>query len=390
MSDVPFPGNMIEFVRNVTVTYKGTVGTPLAISDVSKIARSEPVTIISSTLTGTPELYEVLHGVLNIYTAYYLQAIGILSAELTDVRILKILDKVNPDRDMKTILAAGYTAYESISNRPANLAYNMKTLSLDGCKYRLPMLNSDKQDKFAMEHILEEDDTNHLGNSINKIETFEKLGVAVGKAVEVKFKVSNNDTKTPQEVSIPVVVKLDTMIMDSSIVKAILVSNKDEITFSSRLRDAMAGRINFIKDFILCSDLIKSQKRTMIKDSTGIYTQLLKRINNSRLYSALTGNISVAGISAIVVLSNEDEAEVQRALGGKLTNLKIREMVFANTSAMMIVVLDKEWERVTIYVRDITSYSQAPFTAFKAMAGKGDNNIMEILKAFSVNSSPSF
>ncbi len=71
------PSNL-ETGRNVLVTYKGTVGEPLSIADVSKIARIEPITLISSSLTGTKELYDVLHGVLNIYAAYYLQAVSIL------------------------------------------------------------------------------------------------------------------------------------------------------------------------------------------------------------------------------------------------------------------------------------------------------------------------
>jgi hypothetical protein len=128
----------------------------------------------------------------------------------------------------------------------------------------------------------------------------------------------------------------------------------------------------------------------MIKDPTGYYTQMLKRVNNSRLYSALSGNISLAGISSVVVISDEDEQEVQKKIGGKLTNQKTRDIVFDNTSAMMIVVVSKEWERVSIYVRDIDGFSQNSFSDFKPMSGKEGNNIADILKAFNVGSAASF
>ena len=132
----------LEVLRNIVVGYRGTVGDPVSLADISKIARVEPITLISSNLTGTKELYNILHGVLNIYAGFYLQAVHILSAQLSDVRILKILDQTNPDRDLKTLLTAGYTAYES-----HNL--NIKTLSLENAKYKLPMLNSDGAPKYA-------------------------------------------------------------------------------------------------------------------------------------------------------------------------------------------------------------------------------------------------
>jgi hypothetical protein len=378
MATVNGGSTTLETIRNIVVTYKSTVGDPVSIADIAKIARIEPITLVSSSLTGTAELYEILHGVLNIYTAYYLQAVHILSAQLADVRILKILDKTNPDRDIKTLLASGYTAYESFNVNSKNI----KTLSLEGCKFKLPMLNSDK------ESISLED--NALTSSTEKLDTFEKLGSAVGKVVELKFNIRNDGSKQSDVVTIPVVVKLDTMIIPSEVIDRIITVNTDEITLGARFKDAISGRISFIKDFLLASDLIKAQKKTMIKDPTGYYTQMLKRVNNSRLYSALSGNISLAGISSIVVLSEQDELEIQKNIGGKLTNQKTREIVFNNTSAMMIVVIDNSWERVSIYVRDVDEFSQNSFSDFKGMTSRDNNNISEILRAFQMNSAPSF
>lgn len=371
----------LEILRNIIVTYKGTVGEPMSLSSISKIARVEPITLISSNLTGTKELYNILHGILNIYAAFYLQAVSILSAELSDIRILKILDKTNPDRDMKTLLASGYTAYESL---------NIRTLSLENCKFKLPMIETEKS-SFSMESIFDEDSNAQLTSSIQKLETFEKLGSAIGKVIEVKFTVRNNNSKISDEISIPVVVKLDNMIIPADVIDQILTINTDEITLGSRFKDAISGRIGFIKDFILCSDLIKSQKKAMIKDPTNYYSQLLKRINNSRIYSILSGNISIAGISSIIVISEEDEEFIQKQIGGKLTNEHTREIIFNNTSAMCIVVIDREWERVSIYIKDVDGFSQDSFDAFKSMADKSSGpQITDILKAFSLGNAPSF
>lgn len=362
---------LLESIRNILVTYKGTVGSPLSLADVAKIARIEPITLISNDLVGVKELYTILHGVLNIYSAYYLQAVSILSAQLQDARILQILDRTNPDRDLKTLLTTSQTAYEDYKN--------IKTLSLENIKYKLPMLSNE-----AVGDLGED----KLTSSIHKLDTFEKLGVAVGKVIELRFTLRNG--KETDEVTVPVVVKLDSMVVNNEVIKSILVTNTEEITFSSRISDVFKGKISFIKDFLFASDLIKNHKKTLFKDNTNTYNNMLKRINNSRIYSALSGNISLAGVSAIVVMSESDENEINRKLGGKLSSTKIRDLVFENTMAMMIVVVDKEWERVSIYIRDIDNFAQNPFSAFKNMSDKNNDSILDIFKAFSMGNAPSF
>lgn len=396
MATVNSSGNtsFLTYIRNAIVTYKGTVGDPVSIADVSKIARVEPITLVSSDLTGIKDLYHVMHGILNIYAAYYLQAVSILSAELIDIRILKILDKTNPDRDLKTFLAAGYHALEEAGVQiDGNFRENLRTMSLENCQFGLPMLKSDKENglNIASESFINENDTHALSTSISKLETFEKVGYAVGKVLNVNFKLNSleNDCENPREVSMPVVIRLDTMILPNDIIRSLTTANAEEITIGSRFKDALAGRIGFIKDFILASDLIKSQKKSMIKDPTGYYSNMLKRINNSRIYSALSGNISLAGVSSVMIISEEDEAEIQRKIGGKLTNKATREMVFNNTSMMMIVVISQSWERVSIYVRDIDGFSQNSFNDFRQM-NDNDSSISDVLKAFQLNQAPSF
>ena len=389
--------SLLTTVRNVIVTYKGTAGDGISLADVSKIARVEPITLISSNLTGLPDLYNILQGVLDIYASYYYQAVSILSTELVDVRILKILDKTNPDRDMKTLLAAGVGSFESYKEPTDRELYqNNKTMSLENAKYKLPMLSQMNKGSISTEAGLisyTEDGTDDidgpLNASVDYIRNFDKVGSAVGKVMKVTFKVPG-DGKDGGEVSIPVVVKLDTMVLPSDVMSRIVGNNADSIKFGSRFKEALSGRIGFVKDFILCSDLIKAQKGTMIKDPTGFYSNLIQRVNNSRVYSLLSGNISMNGISSIYVISEEEEEKVQRLIGGTLANKNTRKIVFDNTSAMVIVVVSTQWERVSIYIRDIDGFSENSFKDFKRLSDRGDDNISEILKAFQMNTPPSF
>lgn len=395
--------SLLGQVQNIITTYKGTVGEGMTLADVTKVARVEPLTLISSSLTGTKELYTILHGVLNIYAAYYLQAVNILASQLTDNRILKILDKTNPDRDIKTFLTTGQLAFESYQE-PSQITVKTngahRTMTLDNAKFKLPFvrpvgvpaLESNAVDNFGYD--LDHDEyTNHqsLGAQVGKIESFDKLGLTVGKIIDVSFSTGSNEKGGDKsKATIPVVVKLDTMIIPGDALARITTANESDITFTARTKDAFSGRIPFIKDYLLCLDMIKSQKRAMIKDPSGHYAALIARLNNSKFYSALTGNVSLSGISGIYVMSEEDENEIQKKIGGRLTNASTREKVFKNISAMMIVVVDKEWERVSIYVRDIDGFSQSSFDSFKRSDDKGTTQIADILKAFTLNNPPSF
>ena len=82
--------------------------------------------------------------------------------------------------------------------------------------------------------------------------------------------------------------------------------------------------------------------------------------------------------------------EINKKLGSKLSSHKIRDLVFENTMAMMIVVVDKEWERVSIYIRDIDGYSQNDFDAFKPQSNGNNNAIADIFKSFTMGNAPSF
>lgn len=372
---------LTNLVPNMDKVVQNTINSLYAdnnnsIIDVAKVARVEPITLVSSDLTSTKELYDILQGVLNIYAAYYMQAVSILSTQLIDARILKILDKLNPDRDLKSWLAT--QASFSLEN--------LATVSLENAKYKLPFIESDKNNiKVALESSID------VSSGSAKIEKIDKLPFAVGKIIEVKLDVALNNGKDRAQVTIPVVVKLDTMVMDSEVLDMIITYRDTEVKFSSRLKDALAGRISFIKDFILCSDLIKNKKKAMIKDKTGYYTKIISRINSSKLYSLLTGNVSLNKISSVIVLSEENEKYIQRKLGGQLVNELTRKLVFENTEAMLIVLVDREWERVSIFARDIDGFSQHSFDEFKTMGNANNASmITDTVKSLALGNPPSF
>lgn len=400
--------SLLEIVRRVTFTYKNTAGSGSTIADISKIGLVAPITLVSSNLKSTKELYDIQQGILNIYAAFYIQAVSILSTKIADARILKILDSVNPDRDLNTVT----TALSIESNNNAIKPLYTKTtedqyvenvrkyLSLEGLDIGAKTIRGRK--RISVESVLEDvvEDMVDLTNtkdrseksavgatSLQRVDSFEKSEKTVGKVIEVSFQVGKDNK---EKVTVPVVIRLDNMIIPGEVLTNIMTMNEDSIRLGSRFKDMLAGRISPIKDFLLCSDLIKKQKSTLMKDPSRAYASLLARINNSKLYSILSRNVSLSTISGIMIISEVEENEIRGAIGGDLTNKKTRNMVFDNSSVMIIAVVDREWETVKIFVRDLDNYSEIPFSRFKDSTTGNTDALTEVFKSMSVGRVPTF
>lgn len=399
-----FFDSLLEIVRRVTLTYKNTAGEGSSIADISKIGLVAPITLVSSNLKSTKELYDIQQGLLNIYAAFYIQAVSILSTKIADARILKILDSVNPDRDLNTVTTAlsieshrDIYAKESDQDYVANVR---KYLGLEGLDFGIK--NPNLKRKISLEDALD-DLVDEVGDivegeryeaktsvgavSTKKVDSFEKTEKTVGKVIEVSFQAGEKGT---EKVTVPVVIRLDNMIVPGEVLSNILTMNEESIRLGSRFKDMLAGRISPIKDFLLCSDLIKKQKSTLMKDPSRAYASMLGRINSSKMYSILSRNVSLSTISGIMVISEVEENEVRGLIGGDLTNKKTRNMIFDNSSVMMIAVVDREWETVKIFVRDMDNYSEIPFSRFKESTTANTDALTEVFKSMSVGRVPTF
>lgn len=71
---------------------------PSSLTEFTKLARVEPLTVLSRDLLTVEYMPDVMQTMLNIFVGYYLQAVAITSS-IESVRIIKVLDRLNPDRD---------------------------------------------------------------------------------------------------------------------------------------------------------------------------------------------------------------------------------------------------------------------------------------------------
>lgn len=340
----------------------------VSLSEVTKLARVEPLVIVSKDCVNLDYLPDVLQTLTNIFTGYYLQAVA-LQTKIENVNIRKILDRLNPDRDFY------HPAFESHKD--------IQTISIENFKFRLPKtkIAVESSSSAELEQSLPTPEAS-LPDSSKVLN--ENLNMAVGKMIDVTIQSGE------QKVKIPVMVRLAPAVIPNQSIVHILALKSEDNTLVERFHAWRAGRISFIRDFILCQDLIDQHKKALMTDDTGVYSEIVRRANNSKVFGAVTQNPSLVSASNIFVLSETAAEEVEQKLGGKLDNARIRQKAFENTYAMIIAVIDRNYERVTFYHRGIAASTDVSIRDIKSSNKTKGPDIMDIVNALSGGKAPSF
>lgn len=383
----------LNLVRNITLTYKNTAGDGSSIADIGKLGYVEPITLVASTVKtmDAKTRFNIEHGILNYYASMYVRAMGLLATRGIDTNILKTLDSLNPDRDLATVTAAitsessnGLVKLNSDRERVTNTKKYLALEALDFGRVKNGVISTESTNYAASE--VEAVPSVDSGLKVN-LDVFEKDQYTVGKVIDASFQVGD---RLGQTVTLPIVIKLGNMIVPSEVIQNIVTMNEDSIRIGARFKDALSGRISFIKDFILANDLIEKQRTTMMKDPSRAYEALLARVNSSKFYSILSRNISLSTISGILIMTEVENNAIKRELGGDLTNRITRKKVFDNSSVMIIAVIDREWEQVSVFIRGFDDYSTIPFSGFSDAKNTSSDAIQEIVKTMSMGKIPSF
>ena len=391
-------GNAVRTLRNVDAYQKNK-----SLADVGKLTRVEPLTVVSKDCITLDYLPEIMNTTLNVFSAYYLQAVSIYG-QIDSVRIMKILDRLNPDRDRMPdylIDAAEEQAAKNGTNTWGFESINdMPTLVADNYKYKLP-----KTTRVATEGTLltKPDQQNPINVSAsvdgdaNKVLS-EMSNLAVGKVLDVRIKVSKAGDNIPSTkeisgsdvVSIPVTVRLTPALLTNHSILNILTLKSQDNSLVERFHAWRAGRISFIQDMIFCQDLIDAHKKALMEDQEGVYSEIIRRTNNAKVGGLISKNPSLVSASNLFIISEDVAKQVEQKLGGKLSNANIRNLAFDNTYAMLLIVVDREWERVTIYTRGVSVGSSFSVKEIKSISkGKGPD-VMDILKAMNMGGQISF
>lgn len=315
-------------------------------ADYTAATRVEPTVLIDYDVSEEKSLTDILYSIQSIITAYYLQAFALSNHTINGVAVIKTLDRLNPNRSAKH-------AFDAV-------------VGLEDFKFALPVAGRKAP---ALE------DSSKVRTEPKDI--IEATNLAVGKMVTVTFMSGD------KEVTLPISIRLNTQLVRSDTLKYVLGEGKKDTSFAARWDGYRSGRLSGIGDMILCNDLVDAHRKRLLKDPEGLFSQILAKRRSHLISGVLSQNISVAAASNILIMSDLTLAKVENELGGSIKDVKTRNALFEDSSLMLLVIIEKEWNRVRIYTRGIAQVTQLSVSALAA-AGKGKNgvDILEVLKAF--------
>lgn len=343
-------------------------GTISSLADLSQPARVEPLVVVDQSIADQPYMTDVMKSCLSIFTGYYLQGLALLmrsetGAEAGRVDVIKVLEALNPNRGVN---------------------YRDKVWSQETYADGFPSMEAFKEAIPARQVVSIENERGSASidsDSAKKLHEVENL--TVGKMVSME--VREGDTVS----RIPILVRLAALKATASVIAHIVEGSTKTASFLERIHMWRAGQIRFVRDLMFSIDIIDQHRRLLVNDTSNVYQTISDRRRRNVLASGLSKNPSLADASNILVVSAETAREMERRLGGKLDNLNTRKKLFNGVYLLLLVVVDERWERVTMYHRGLDAYTEASFREIKSSErGKGPD-ITEILKAYTLGSTPS-
>lgn len=425
---------------------------PKALSTVARSTSVEPFCVISKDCANLEYMYDINNTLLNMFIAYYLQAVNTF-VKLDDVRVRKILNSVGTNVSMML---------ESQSLNHDMLKFKLPTstnLSLESNNSNsdkpTPMVNwnVNKGDDLPdlqsysnlaigkiIELVINYDDkilrhnktkdvtmgesthSQSHRNNVQKRADFDPDGKMTG-ASYTRY-VGNPDitqtnkqggSKTNEEqlflqegkaVAIPIMVRLLVNVVPTRTLESLLVRYKEDISFSERWFSWRAGRIRFWKDLVMCQDLVREHKRTVIDAENEVVGKIDSRVNKAILtktaniglkaatdrldHIKMIDTLSFGVASNLYVITAAEATKFEYFLGGKLSDIRTRNKLFGNGYAMILVVVDPDRERVKFYINGVDGYTDLSVKEIKSMSKNKGPDIGDMLKMLQMGMSPTF
>lgn len=313
--------------------------------DFTKPARVEAITMIDSRLQFVPELTDVLSSTVNIFSGYYLQAISLM-VNVGNVDVIKMLDRLNPSRDplFNTLNYVDTVSMDSMNlDRYAGVSAVNHTLSLESYKTQLPMLGKPigmaNYPQVSMENDKDDKNTLNRYGGANAVKDLDlNTNLSVGKQLEVTLDGVGQGKATKINVN----VRLISTIVPSVLINGVVDHNSRDLSFNERWDLWRSGQISFWKDLVMCQDIIDEHKKVLNKDSSQVFSEILKRRRNNSISALFSGKSSVATSSNIMIMSSETRKEIERKHGFKLRDAGPRAKIFNETYLMLLLEVDPE------------------------------------------------
>lgn len=348
----------------------------------TKVGRVEPLCVVGSDCVNLEYISDVLQSLQSIFTGYYLRALSILG-NVQSVKAVKLLDQLNPSRSAKAKLFG----FSTENHQEPDLPQMDWRMAKESYRHRLPTTKNQLALESELDRIsttLQDSGKNTIDAQVNQL-----TNLSIGKQINVEIQAGQDKEGKPITVKVPLAIRLLVTQVPERTLEGMMTLKSSDTSFSARWDAWRSGRIGFFRDLVMCQDLIDEHKKNLINDKEGVYSKIVNRANQSKMAGFMEKNPSLNVASNLIVMSEATAQAIADKLGGKFSSSTVRDKVFQLSYAMIVVVIDRSWERVTFYHRGIKEPTTLGLRDIK-ISNKGNGpDLADILKAYTMGTAPS-
>lgn len=402
------PGSLVEAL---TVVGNKLTGAVLAQnSSVAKLSAEltvNPICFVDSRLNHLPETYDIVSGALTFFGGCYVSAALLLSNKRI-TNAMATIDRLNPSRRTDWGRLADGVAKSNLIQKASGESQDY-TINLFS-KEELSSINtfisaeavgpSDNGKKLEESlplslgkriYINVEGDTYQTAND-NWRPLERKSGLSVPEQNEWDAANAANEKKRFSEkkdaYTLPINIHYSSYVMSSGLmVDFVSLLGMDKRLFST-IRSWRNGVIN-LGELATMDHVVRAKKKLLLMDNDGRIKEIMNRKRGNFAQSIITDETSLGTVANTLIISERTRIEAEYRLGYRFSNAKARENFMNATSTMILIIVDEETEMATMYVHGQTAGSEIPISEYKKVSKK-DNNITDIIRAFSGGNTPGF
>ncbi len=349
-----------------------------------------PKAIVDASLQSNPNISSILKMCNILVGSYTLMAMSIMLRH-EGVAISEILDSLNPNRSVGDSVARSAGTLLSGLNDDSWQGYSMPkydaargqmtveaTPVLDHLNAGLNAAINPKADPSVEVYDKEIPSLSLHKDVMNTLYNAGNLGT--GTMIDVVFE------SRERKVSVPVMINVEVNYLASMGCVDLLTHMEKDISLKQRWWEWKNG-LKTTFEFLTCIDLVDEHAAALRRDTTGLYAELRNRKKKNSFAGFLAGlaslkgglnngrpnGLSVATASNIYIIDQATRLRLEQSIGGLLEDPRVRGRLFANSYAMMILVVDPAWDTVTIYIRGHAQGSEYKVNDIKTISSKGSS-----------------
>lgn len=352
----------------------------------SAVARVEPIMVIDPELMYYEGMSDIAQSVLSQITALYLQVAALSSTSVDGISIAQKLEQLNPSRQALDHIGSTLNADASLYSLGVESAYAEGLPTQHRRQYFEQLSTGIESDKTGEQPAAKKDDRSTAESLFYGKEaiaaTHELANLSVGKVFSVELSAHG------RKETVPVSIRLIARSVRPDLFLSFFVKDHLDKTAEDRFYAWKVGRLSFVKDILLAMDAYKQYKKQRMQDTSGVSQEIGSRDANNRVSGMLTGRKSLNGLANVVVMSSTTARTIEAKMAGRFKDPRWRAERMEVLSSMILVIVDKEYDRVTFYYDSIPLGSELGLRDLKSSNKGGGPDVLEILKAYQASTVP--